>query len=81
MGGPNVILSFESRLATNHEEMDATFLRIRSCSYIQLTQLFKRVSKSFIKAKLTPKNHKIFILRTFLMTFNVRVLEEKTMHL
>ena len=81
MGGPNVILSFESKLATNHEEMDTTFLRIRSYSYIQLTQLFKRASKSFKKTKLMPKNHKILNLRTFLMTFNIRVLEENTMHL
>ena len=28
-----------------------------------------------------PKNHKILNLRTFLMTFNIRVLEENTMHL
>ena len=72
MDEPNVNLSFESKFATNVEEMDITFLRFRSCSL-----------HPFIVAWLTSKIHNILILVTFLMTFisfsNFRVLEEKTL--
>ena len=77
MEGLNVNLSFESKLATNTEDMNTTFLKIRSCSLHPThtgfpkgcVKPFRDISKSFIVPRLTPKNHNILILMTFSMTF------------
>ena len=55
MDGPNVNFSFESKLATNLEEMDTTFLRIGSCSLHPTHTDFRKGIKKFYSGKSNTK--------------------------
>ena len=67
--GPNVNLSFESKLATNLDEMDNTFLRIGSSSLYPTQTAFRKGNKKFYSGKVNAEKSQHFDLNDFFNDF------------